>query len=103
MLRLVVREGMIAGVIGIAAGSVAALVAALSLERLVFGVSASDPLTLAAVAATLGLSRSWPAWSPPTAPRAWIPPPCSATERAGRRSLSPEDGRPRGNQAIIAL
>ena len=55
VLRLVVREGMIPAVLGIAAGSVAALLASLTLERLVFGVSASDPLTLAAVAATLAL------------------------------------------------
>jgi putative ABC transport system permease protein len=55
VLRLVVREGMIPAIFGIAAGSVAAALASLSLERLVFGVSASDPLTLAGVAATLGL------------------------------------------------
>jgi predicted permease len=55
VLRLVVREGMTPAVIGIAAGAVAARVASLSLERLVFGVSASDPLTLAGVAITLGL------------------------------------------------
>ena len=55
MLRLVVREGMIPAGLGIAVGSVAAMLASLSLERLVFGVSASDPLTLAAVAATLAL------------------------------------------------
>ena len=55
MLRLVVREGMIPAGLGIAAGAVAAMVASLSLERLVFGVSASDPVTLAAVAATLAL------------------------------------------------
>jgi putative ABC transport system permease protein len=55
VLRLVVREGMIPAGLGIAAGAVAAMVASLSLERLVFGVSASDPVTLAAVAATLAL------------------------------------------------
>lgn len=55
VLRLVVREGMAPALLGIAAGSLAARVASLSLERLVFGVSASDPLTLAAVAATLAL------------------------------------------------
>jgi predicted permease len=55
VLRLVVREGMIPAVLGIAAGSVAALLSSLTLERLVFGVSASDPVTLAGVAATLGL------------------------------------------------
>ena len=55
VLRLVVREGMTPALVGIAAGSLAALAASVSLERLVFGVSASDPLTLAAVAATLAV------------------------------------------------
>ena len=55
VLRLVVVEGMTPALIGIAAGVVAALVAAQLLERLVFGVSASDPLTLAAVAGTLAI------------------------------------------------
>jgi predicted permease len=55
VLRLVVFEGMWPALVGIAAGAIGALVSAKVLERLVFGVSASDPLTLAAVAATLGL------------------------------------------------
>jgi len=55
VLRLVVREGMTPAVIGIVAGVIAARVAALGIERLVFGVSASDPLTLTGVALTLGL------------------------------------------------
>ena len=44
---------MTPALIGIAAGAVAALASARLLEKLVFGVSASDPLTLAAVAGTL--------------------------------------------------
>jgi predicted permease len=55
VLRLVIREGMVPTVIGIAAGTAAALAAARVLEKLVFGVSATDPLTLAAVAGTLAL------------------------------------------------
>jgi ABC-type antimicrobial peptide transport system permease subunit len=55
VLRLVVVEGMTPTLIGIAAGTVAALGSAKLLEKLVFGVSASDPLTLAAVAGTLAL------------------------------------------------
>jgi putative ABC transport system permease protein len=39
--------------VGIAAGTVAALASAKVMQTLVFGVSASDPLTLAAVGATL--------------------------------------------------
>jgi putative ABC transport system permease protein len=55
VIRMVVREGMTPALVGIAAGALAALLASLSLERLVFGVSASDPLTLTAVAALLAL------------------------------------------------
>jgi len=55
LLRLVVREGMTPALLGIAVGALGALLASVSLERLVFGVSASDPLTLAAVAVSLAL------------------------------------------------
>jgi putative ABC transport system permease protein len=53
VLRMVIAEGMTPTLIGIAGGAVAALASARVLEKLVFGVSASDPLTLAAVAGTL--------------------------------------------------
>ena len=53
VVRLVVVEGMTPALLGIAAGAVAALGAARLMEKLVFGVSASDPLTLAAVSAAL--------------------------------------------------
>ena len=53
VLRLIVREGMTPALIGIAAGTLAAFGSAVILQRLVFGVSATDPLMLAAVAATL--------------------------------------------------
>src|SRR5438874_5543436 len=55
VLRLVIVEGMSPTLVGIAAGTIAALASARVMETLVFGVSASDPLTLAAVAATLAL------------------------------------------------
>ena len=55
VVRMVLREGMTPALAGIASGALAALLASVSLERLVFGVSASDPLTLAAVAALLAL------------------------------------------------
>jgi putative ABC transport system permease protein len=55
VLRLVVVEGMSPVFVGIATGTVAALGSAKVVKTLVFGVSASDPLTLAAVAATLAL------------------------------------------------
>jgi ABC-type antimicrobial peptide transport system permease subunit len=55
VLRLVIVEGMSPTLVGIAVGAIAALASAKVLKKLVFGVSASDPLTLAAVAATLAL------------------------------------------------
>jgi predicted permease len=53
VLRLVIVEGMAPALVGIAAGTIAAIASAKVLETLVFGVSASDPLTLAAVGTTL--------------------------------------------------
>jgi putative ABC transport system permease protein len=55
VLRLVIVEGMSPAFVGIAAGTIAALASAKVMKTLVFGVSASDPLTLAAVGATLAL------------------------------------------------
>jgi putative ABC transport system permease protein len=51
----VIIEGMSPALVGVAAGTIAALASAKVMRTLVFGVSASDPLTLAAVAATLAL------------------------------------------------
>jgi predicted permease len=53
VLRLVIAEGMSPTIVGIAVGAIVALAAARVMKSLVFGVSASDPLTLAAVGATL--------------------------------------------------
>src|SRR5438093_694836 len=55
VLRLVIVEGMSPALVGIAVGMIAALTSAKVMTTLVFGVSASDPLTLAAVAAMLAL------------------------------------------------
>jgi putative ABC transport system permease protein len=55
ILRLVIVEGMSPALVGIAAGMIAALASAKVMRTLVFGVSPSDPLTLAAVGATLAL------------------------------------------------
>ena len=55
VVRLIVREGMTPALIGIAVGTIAALGSARILETLVFDVSASDPLMLAAVACALAL------------------------------------------------
>jgi predicted permease len=55
VLRLVIVEGMSPVLVGIAGGVIAALASARVMKTLVFGVSATDPLTLSAVAATLAL------------------------------------------------
>jgi putative ABC transport system permease protein len=55
VVRLVVFEGMTPALIGIAVGAAGAMLSARVLEKLVFGVSASDPITLAIVAGTLAL------------------------------------------------
>ena len=55
ILRLVIVEGMSPALVGIAGGTIAAFASARVLTTLVFGVSASDPVTLAAVGATLTL------------------------------------------------
>src|SRR5258708_24204263 len=52
VLRMVIAEGMTPTLVGIAIGTLAALASARLLARLVFGVSASDPLTLVTAAAT---------------------------------------------------
>jgi putative ABC transport system permease protein len=56
VLRLMIVEGMSPALVGIAAGTIAAMAWANVLETLVFGVSASDPLTLAAAGVTLALA-----------------------------------------------
>ena len=55
ILRLVIVDGMAPALAGIAVGTIAALASARVMATLVFGVSASDPLTLAGVGATLAL------------------------------------------------
>lgn len=55
VLRLIVAEDMSPTLIGIAVGAGASLAAATLLQRLVFGVSASDPRTLIVVALTLAV------------------------------------------------
>jgi predicted permease len=53
VLRMVLIEGLKPTLVGIALGAVGAVLAARLLEKLVYGVKASDPLTLGVVAAML--------------------------------------------------
>ncbi|MEO6236255.1 MAG: FtsX-like permease family protein, partial [Vicinamibacterales bacterium] len=66
VLRLVLLEGLKPALLGIVLGAGGALLAAGVLEKLVFGVKPSDPLTLAIVATTLLLvsvaASLLPAW-----------------------------------------
>jgi predicted permease len=55
VLRLIIVEGMWPTLVGIAVGAMVALSSGRVMKSLVFGLSASDPLTLAGVAATLAL------------------------------------------------
>ena len=55
VVRLVVVEGMTPAMVGIAAGIAGAIAIAGLLEAILFGVSATDPATLGAVAAGLTL------------------------------------------------
>jgi putative ABC transport system permease protein len=63
---MVLLEGLKPALLGIVLGAAGALLAAGLLEKLVFGVKASDPLTLAIVAASLLLvavaASLLPAW-----------------------------------------
>ena len=68
VLRLVIVEGMSPALVGVAAGTIAALASAKVMRTLVFGVSASDPVTLAAVGATLALVALMASLVPRTAP-----------------------------------
>jgi len=53
VLRLVVREGMTVGLVGIAVGAIGALALGQVLANLVFGVPVRDPITFAVVAGIL--------------------------------------------------
>jgi len=55
ILRMVVGEGMLLVIIGIALGLVASLVATRFIVNLLFGVSATDPIVFSVVALLLGL------------------------------------------------
>ncbi len=56
IVRVVVRQGMLLALIGIAVGTTGALLLTRVISGLLYGVSATDPLTFAAVALTLGAS-----------------------------------------------
>jgi putative ABC transport system permease protein len=64
VLRLVVREGMLLTLIGVAIGLAAALALTRLMKGLLFGVSASDPLTFVGIAALFALVALMACWIP---------------------------------------
>jgi predicted permease len=64
VFRLVLGEGMRLAIVGAVVGVVAALALTRLLESLLFGVSAHDPLTYAAVAAVLAVVAAVACWLP---------------------------------------
>src|SRR5690606_6015248 len=61
---LVVRQGLVLGGIGVAAGLAFALAASRLIESLLFGVSARDPLTYGAVSLALLAIAGLASWIP---------------------------------------
>lgn len=64
ILALVFRQGMALTLVGLAIGLAGALAAARALAPLLFGISASDPLTCAAVAGLLMVVAALACWIP---------------------------------------
>ncbi len=64
VLKLVLREGMILVLIGTAIGTSAALALTGLMEKLLFGVKATDPLTFVGVAIFLGMIALLACWIP---------------------------------------
>jgi predicted permease len=61
---MLVRQGLMLGVIGVAVGTAASLVATRYLGNVMFGITAHDPLTFGAVAALLVLVSVCASWIP---------------------------------------
>ena len=96
VLRLVVREGMIVGAIGIALGAIGALALGQVLANLVFGVPVRDPMTFAVVAGILTVVALAACVLPAGRPRAsirWWPFAASKEHASDRRRRRPRHGR----------
>ena len=64
VLRLVIRQGMKLALIGVAVGLVASLAVTRTMKTLLFGVSATDPLTFFGIALLLALVALLACWVP---------------------------------------
>jgi putative ABC transport system permease protein len=64
VLGLLLREGIVLAAAGVAAGLVGALAATRILRSLLYGIGPSDPLTFAAIVATIGVAALVASWLP---------------------------------------
>jgi putative ABC transport system permease protein len=64
VLRLVIGQGMKLAIVGVALGLVASLALTRTMKNLLFGVSATDPLTFVGIAILLGLVALLACWVP---------------------------------------
>jgi len=81
VLGMVLRQGMMPVLTGMAAGALSAVAIGRYLESLLFHVSPRDPLAFAVSGASFYWSPWRPAWSPRAAPRVSAPSrPCASIE-----------------------
>jgi len=64
VMKMVVRQGMTLAMIGVAAGLIASYALTRLMKTLLFGVSATDPLTFIVIALSLGLIALLACWIP---------------------------------------
>ena len=64
VFRLILKEGMIPALMGVSIGLVAAFAFARVIKSLLFGISATDPVTLFAIAAALAIVALLACWIP---------------------------------------
>jgi putative ABC transport system permease protein len=64
VMKMVIRQGMTLAAIGVAAGLIASYALTRLMKTLLFGVSATDPLTFTAIALSLGLIALLACWIP---------------------------------------
>ena len=64
MLKLVIGQGMKLALVGVALGLVASVALTRTMKNLLFGVSATDPVTFVAIALLLALVALLACWLP---------------------------------------
>jgi ABC-type antimicrobial peptide transport system permease subunit len=64
VLRLVIGQGMRLAIVGVVLGLIASFALTRTMNNLLFGVSATDPLTFVSIALLLGLVALLACWVP---------------------------------------